>query len=246
MITFTADVVQSCGVFSRAILASQVLTIVPCAVFAALRAHAMTRTWIVTALVLCLSMISVGVNLVAFAYNVTGVNVPGIGCLAIDDVTPQLALIFVVTSRTGNIVADSALLLIAWSTLCWRDGSPLPKRLTLNGILFRDGHILLVMNVLHLAFSLNSIFGDTGGSYITVFTEPVTSMLVARFLLDLQEVSQRPMKLGSDHVLHFSSSEADGRLSFGRGHVDPSSVAGFVRASTTSEELGSRIDCICI
>ncbi|EIW58665.1 uncharacterized protein TRAVEDRAFT_47807 [Trametes versicolor FP-101664 SS1] len=52
-------------------------------------------------------------------------------------------------------------------------------------------NVLLLLNTLHLTFAMlsyNEAFVNV--SYVTIFTEPVTAVLVSRFLLDLQETNQ--------------------------------------------------------
>ncbi|KAI0712727.1 hypothetical protein C8T65DRAFT_646740 [Cerioporus squamosus] len=104
------------------------------------------------------------------------------------------------------------------------------KRLSLSDILFCDGTIyfvvLFMLNVLHLVFSLTAVscpvvasyrsahddthnflqqvLADSGGSYLSVFTSPVTAILVSRFLLELQEANQTVVRLDPDDPLHSS------------------------------------------
>ncbi|RPD53395.1 hypothetical protein L227DRAFT_658285 [Lentinus tigrinus ALCF2SS1-6] len=59
--------------------------------------------------------------------------------------------------------------------------------------------VLLILNTLHIVFSFTSI------SEITYFTEPLTAVLVSRFLMDIQEASQRT-------VVHVLGAEESSRL----------------------------------
>ncbi|RPD82079.1 hypothetical protein L226DRAFT_15636 [Lentinus tigrinus ALCF2SS1-7] len=69
-----------------------------------------------------------------------------------------------------------------------------------------------MMNVLHLSFSLPALFNDDGISNITDFTDPLTAILISRFLLDLQEANQRTVRLDADEAL--STVDSLGSLSF--------------------------------
>ncbi|KAI0794445.1 hypothetical protein C8Q74DRAFT_576772 [Fomes fomentarius] len=101
------------------------------------------------------------------------------------------------------------------------------KTKTLSSILQHDGTLyfvtLLVMNTLHLTFSLTSIFsaiaGGGGTSNIPLFTEPLTSMIVGRFLLHLQEWEAHNLRVNSDHPLHFSEGSTPSFVNRAMGSV---------------------------
>ncbi|KAH9944974.1 uncharacterized protein BXZ73DRAFT_38142 [Epithele typhae] len=58
--------------------------------------------------------------------------------------------------------------------------------------------ILLVLNVLHLAFTLTSVSANT--SEITYFTEPLTAVLVSHFLLDLQATTRSAVRIHGSNL----------------------------------------------
>ncbi|TFK78716.1 hypothetical protein K466DRAFT_61780 [Polyporus arcularius HHB13444] len=66
--------------------------------------------------------------------------------------------------------------------------------------------ILFLLNVLNLVFTLLSevVVNESGLTYLTVFTNPLMSVLVSRFLLQLQETSQTTLRVGADDPLHLS------------------------------------------
>ncbi|RDX45909.1 hypothetical protein OH76DRAFT_1485883 [Lentinus brumalis] len=81
--------------------------------------------------------------------------------------------------------------------------------------------VLTVLNILHLSFTLSAtIQSDGAPSYVTAFTDPLTSVLICHFILDLQEASQKDMKLYSTTSTpcsgHPSSPTSDGTLNFAR------------------------------
>ncbi|KAM5530634.1 hypothetical protein V8D89_015703 [Ganoderma adspersum] len=51
--------------------------------------------------------------------------------------------------------------------------------------------ILSILNILHLVLTELSVATDGDSSYISLFTSPLSSVLVSHFLLDLQEAHQR-------------------------------------------------------
>ncbi|KAI0707181.1 hypothetical protein C8Q76DRAFT_800534 [Earliella scabrosa] len=65
---------------------------------------------------------------------------------------------------------------------------------SISGILLRDGAIyfivLVILNVLHLSLSLASISVElNSASSVVVLIEPITTVIISRFLLDLQEAN---------------------------------------------------------
>ncbi|KAI1783674.1 hypothetical protein LXA43DRAFT_1067435 [Ganoderma leucocontextum] len=154
----------------------------------------------------CLRSLAVPVT----RYGVTGENIPFAGCVE-DDFTPP-------------DVAKRLLILITWSSL-FRKGA---FRLTFGTatfaeVLLRDGtiyfvfgillHVLLlpfplnlpnlrvlvVLNALHLAFSLASfaIPSLQNVSDLSLFTESITAILMQRFLFHLQSANWRALDLDS-------------------------------------------------
>ncbi|RPD69066.1 hypothetical protein L226DRAFT_617051 [Lentinus tigrinus ALCF2SS1-7] len=195
------------------------------------RAYALSRYKPLGILVFLLSLGPDVVNLVKYAYGLSGFSGP---VWAVEscaeggaDITPlpQLSCIdytrtsscepkFVIISRSCLLVADLILILITWVSL-WKRVvyvSGKLKRLAFTKVLLWDGTIyfivILTMNVLHLAFSLPSVSRSPSSrnfSQITVFTEPITAILVSRFLIDLQEANRKPTMASSDDPLHFST-----------------------------------------
>ncbi|RPD58983.1 hypothetical protein L226DRAFT_572406 [Lentinus tigrinus ALCF2SS1-7] len=85
--------------------------------------------------------------------------------------------------------------------------------------------VLFILNTLHLTFILLSVAINTSRStYITVFTGPLTAILMSRFLLQLQEASQVTVRVDSDDPLHMSLNGSEDTPSFVRslgGVIDP-------------------------
>ncbi|TFK91438.1 hypothetical protein K466DRAFT_582816 [Polyporus arcularius HHB13444] len=218
VMTLVALVVPfSCGSFQQAMYVGEILQLVPGAVFSALRAFVLSRSKLLGALVLALSLVPVGANLVAYSYQLSGANLPPFGCVRTDDTTAEVSLrhrIVTVISRVPLIVADMLLIYITWAKLnarsSLRDIQQLDKRRSLSDILFRDGTVLFILNVLHLVLAVTALaVEENGTSYVTVFTAPLTAILISRFLLDLQHADQAVMRLDPDDPLHSSRDPYD-------------------------------------
>ncbi|RPD54511.1 hypothetical protein L227DRAFT_657568 [Lentinus tigrinus ALCF2SS1-6] len=104
--------------------------------------------------------------------------------------------------------ADLLLVVVTWYTLGRgrRTTGIKADGMTLAHILLRDGTIyftvLFVLNCLHLTFAMLSFeFVFQTGSYITLFTNPLTAVIVSRFLLNLQAANQRAIAHDSDPYL---------------------------------------------
>ncbi|TFK91440.1 hypothetical protein K466DRAFT_660053 [Polyporus arcularius HHB13444] len=88
-------------------------------------------------------------------------------------------------------------------------------RLSLSDVLFNDGTIyfivLFALNILHLVLTLTAlaVSGGDGASYVTIFTTPLTAILISRFLLDLQETNQAVVRVDPDDPLHTSRDPYD-------------------------------------
>ncbi|RPD73251.1 hypothetical protein L226DRAFT_572333 [Lentinus tigrinus ALCF2SS1-7] len=138
---------------------------------------------------------------VRYGYDFAGENLPPFGCLRTD---------ILLISRIPLIIADILLIGITWTKLSSREalqGLRQSKRLSLSDVLFRDGTVyfvvLFVMNVLHLVLSATALAAtDDGGSYVTIFTGPITAILISRFLLQLQEANRIVVRVNPDDPLH--------------------------------------------
>ncbi|TBU42117.1 hypothetical protein BD309DRAFT_866959 [Dichomitus squalens] len=62
-----------------------------------------------------------------------------------------------------------------------------------SSILLRDGATLLILSILHVVFTVNSIDTNEVGvaSVLPLFEEPLTSILTWRFLINLQKAKNR-------------------------------------------------------
>ncbi|KAI0685066.1 hypothetical protein C8T65DRAFT_748277 [Cerioporus squamosus] len=193
-----------------------IISYFPWAVFSALRAFALTKNWPLATLIFLLSMVPLGVNFAHFAFNSTGENF-FTGCLTTDDVSSELAkqcmyvACMTIASRTCLITADILLIYVTWFNMYRRNGPRHPGvRNRFLHILLRDGTIyfvvLAILNILHLTLSLLSIeYAISNISFVTQFSEPLTTILISRFLLNLQAANRRVLHLSFDSTLAASS-----------------------------------------
>ncbi|TFK85672.1 hypothetical protein K466DRAFT_494308 [Polyporus arcularius HHB13444] len=207
---------SSCRLLVLVTTAMQILQSIPGAVFSALRAYVLCRSKVLGLLVLALSLAPAGANLVTYGYRLTGEKFPPFGCLGTDNTTPVLDLrnhTVVIISRVPLIVADCLLIYITWTKLSGRTALKdirQSRRLSFSDILLRDGTIyfivLFILNVLHLVFSVTSHNPHQPFS--------ITTILVSRFLLQLQEANQVVVRLDPDDPLHSSRDPYDDTPSF--------------------------------
>ncbi|KAI0697858.1 hypothetical protein C8T65DRAFT_18470 [Cerioporus squamosus] len=214
----------SCSVLEIALTAALILQFVPGAVFSALRAYVLSRSKLLGLLVLVLSLAPVGANLVPYGYQFSGKSVPPFGCLESADTSEAIDLRFgfILVSRVPLIIADMILIYVTWAKLRSRDALKdirQSKKMSLSDVLFRDGTqyfvVLFILNVLHFVFSLTALaVTENGTSYLTVFTAPLTAILISRFLLDLQEANQAVVRVDSDNSSHSPSNPWNDTPSF--------------------------------
>ncbi|KAI1795344.1 hypothetical protein LXA43DRAFT_1090993 [Ganoderma leucocontextum] len=183
-------IVEVCN-FAR--MSDQAISILPYfvwAFFSSIRAYALCRQhWVLSGTILAQSLVPTGINYSEYRWLVP-INDPILGCGG--DLTVPAAL-----------AKQTAGLDMTFSSLLLRDGT----------IYFL---ILLILNTLHLTFTLLSVVHTSSPvSYITLFTEPITAVLVSRFLLDLQEVN-RGIESGSQSATNSDSVSQTGTIAFAR------------------------------
>ncbi|RDX44273.1 hypothetical protein OH76DRAFT_1487225 [Lentinus brumalis] len=183
--------------------------------FSGLRAFALSRSWLLGTFVFLLSVVPFAVNLVPYHYGSQAAIVPPFGCIAIDSISPQMGRN---DYRIENMLDSLRYFMIAitWHSLGRgrRMATTTRNGLSLAHVLLRDGTIyfavLFVLNCVHLIFtmlSLELVFQN--GSYLTIFTNPLTAVIVSRFLLNLQAANQQALALDSDHDPQIASAAYD-------------------------------------
>ncbi|TBU22649.1 hypothetical protein BD311DRAFT_675584, partial [Dichomitus squalens] len=210
----------SCAISTGGVAAVEYLLPIVLAAFTAIRLYALKRSLTLCAVTTVLSLVPLGINFTRFGLGLTGENVLPFGCTEIDDVSIGLAQKFTIISRLCLIAADCLAIGATWFTL----GLHYPTRRggvlkgSISSVLLMDGTIyfliLAVLNSLHLALTLLSINVDAlqPVSVVTVFTTPLSAVLISRFLLHLQTASLRAV--GSIPSSQISSLHLDRSLVF--------------------------------
>ncbi|TBU31847.1 hypothetical protein BD311DRAFT_751740 [Dichomitus squalens] len=229
---FRALSYESCARFSPVSLVVAYVSLIPAALFSAARAYALSRRRILAFVIFSLLFVSFATNLTRVAYNVSGVVLPMLGCLVTDNFPVRLGHIFTIVNRSSTILADTFLIAMTWSYLPGR--SELNSRGVLNGrnlinIMLRDGTLyfilLLMLNILQLVSTELSVLTDEPGSIIAVLVSPISSVLMAHFLLDLQEAYQRKVVCSSsDGASDAFQSLSIRSLSFARDPFSPDAL----------------------
>ncbi|KAI0722681.1 hypothetical protein C8Q76DRAFT_719744 [Earliella scabrosa] len=171
----------------------------PWALFSALRVFVLTsRRWSLASIVFLLSLAPPVLNFVDLGF--TTVLNDDYECGLNYSLTTVTENAFTIVSRTGLILSDLLVLAVTWNATYRhsREMKALGQRASLSDILFRNGVkyfvMLMITNVLHLVFSLLSIASNAtqqnAGSSITILSEPLTAVLVSRFLIELQEANE--------------------------------------------------------
>ncbi|KAI0828861.1 hypothetical protein BC628DRAFT_1417259 [Trametes gibbosa] len=220
----------------------------PWGFFSALRVYALANRVYrmpLSILVLLLSLVPLVYKLGSQHY-VSGVFDPIVGCEGAATYSVEFGqhlhdvARLTLSTRICLIAADAITVAVTWyATYRATKLTPLSGTSTsFATILLRHGLIyfvvLLILNVLHLIFTMLSIVGDSQSpvSYLTIFTEPLTAVLIARFLLDLQATERSALDGRDADALDCDTGEGafrqSGTLVFGR-------VVGSLASSAMAE-----------
>ncbi|PIL24620.1 hypothetical protein GSI_12504 [Ganoderma sinense ZZ0214-1] len=192
----------------------------PWAVFSALRVYALGRIWSLAAIVFVLSMMP-NITKFAATFCImltTGLPDHSPDCKTVQGpITKQLANTLIqfeetrptftvqrppvtIVTRTSLIAAELIVLVVSWITTYRRGtfrGKSGEKHTVAHVVLLNGTTYFLAMlflNCLQLGFTLAAV-GPTrkvlNVSEVTTFSEPITSVLITRFLCDLQRANQR-------------------------------------------------------
>ncbi|EJF56554.1 hypothetical protein DICSQDRAFT_141176 [Dichomitus squalens LYAD-421 SS1] len=182
------------------------LQYLPCTAFSALRTYALCPKpykSFISAIVFSLALVPLVVNMLhdlrwtSYVYDPT---VPG--NVAVDTLAPNINMRFVMACRFSLVAADLLVLCVTWyqtfeTVKMSRRFAPGQDTQSLASTLLHDGTsyflILLILNVLHIAFTLSSIANDpfSPSSVVLLIEEPLTSVLTSRFLINLQLAKRR-------------------------------------------------------
>ncbi|TFK89490.1 hypothetical protein K466DRAFT_486714, partial [Polyporus arcularius HHB13444] len=159
---------------------------IPWGAFSALRVFALSgRSWPLAILVFVLAFMPFAINCYTYTF-LASINDPVIAVT--------------IASRTSLIASDLLVIittLVVTHSAVRLHGEGRIISHSFAGTLLRD--VLLILNALHLTFTMLPIVDASLApvSYMTLFTEPITAVLVSRFMLNLQAVNKRAMYGGS-------------------------------------------------
>ncbi|KAL1938198.1 hypothetical protein VTO73DRAFT_11842 [Trametes versicolor] len=143
------------------------------------------------------------INLHTISLGLVGTNIVPFGCGGGADLSQALAIMGVVVSRSCAIIADIIAITVTWrSTVNVRGVLVGDRQSSVASTLFVNGTIyflvFVTMNTLHLLLTLLSVVDALEPvSLVTVFTDPLTTVLTCRFLLALQSANQQALGQGS-------------------------------------------------
>ncbi|KAM5530762.1 hypothetical protein V8D89_015569 [Ganoderma adspersum] len=126
----------------------------------------------------------------------------GTSCIAFGSRLPtqEANKLFTILPRASLIASDVIVIFATWHAVYWSNGMAhislmsATGRRTLSSTLLRDGTfyfgLMLIMNIINLTLTMYPTQVDalTQVSYVVEFSEPFTTILVARFLLNLQDL----------------------------------------------------------
>ncbi|KAI0704472.1 hypothetical protein C8T65DRAFT_741036 [Cerioporus squamosus] len=226
--------------------------VLPVGIFSALRVFALSKgNWWISLLVFMLSVVSLGTNLSLFNMGLTGTIDTINGCAATAHITLKTAItevllwmtlidsqccaVTIVTNATF-LLANAIIIAVTWSTLGVKSLRSLLARDMQRGfatILLWNGTIYFIalsfLSVIHVIFTVTSIFYGGVGSALSLLGPPLTNILVWRFMIDLQDANQSQLKIGSDDPLYLAT-DGGGSLSFAR-------AIGSIGSIVTSDAL---------
>ncbi|KAH9893630.1 hypothetical protein C8Q73DRAFT_666292 [Cubamyces lactineus] len=198
LITFDQEVRCIWAPITRAQFSAEIIQYVAWAAFPALRVLALSgMNWKLAVPIFILACGPFVINLwTLIGVGTFGVNVPLVGCIGSTNQTDFEARLGVCVSRSCAILADVLVIAATWWYTA-RGGTfrttirvggfrqPLARVMVLHGMIYFLAH--LILNALHLILTLLSDFAPVQPiSLVTLFTDPLSAMLICRFLLALQ------------------------------------------------------------
>ncbi|KAI0794513.1 hypothetical protein C8Q74DRAFT_1249216 [Fomes fomentarius] len=185
MVSFPPEVsLDVCSAITIVTNVFALLQYIPWAAFSGLRAFALSKRNILFAIsIFLLSLAPIGAALTHLIYGrLSGTADPMLGCIIVDHLNPDLGHKLTVISRICLICADALLILVTCVAIpgSVRMAFRHPPK-SFSFILLRDGDILLILNVLHLVFTLVSINAPfQAASYVIQFIHPCVPVFLMR------------------------------------------------------------------
>ncbi|RPD58147.1 hypothetical protein L227DRAFT_565038 [Lentinus tigrinus ALCF2SS1-6] len=212
------------------------------AVFTAQRAYALSRgkVWL-GGIAFLLAIVACVVNLLVSSKWTPAEELPSpMYCVVGDNIPSEQLELGSLTGPTGTL-ADLLVGVVTWLTT-YEAYKTEPRKafgISLASVMLYDGSLyvitMMLLNIVHMALTAAS---GIGASYAGLFTDPITSILISHFILDLRRAQR--CRNGSQPV----------SLSFGGSHVgggSRGSLHGFAApfAGPTQPSFLSHSDNIC-
>ncbi|KAI0765606.1 hypothetical protein BD413DRAFT_637622 [Trametes elegans] len=176
--------------------------------FSSLRTLALSgMNWPLAVVTFCLGSVPFAINAWTMALGITGMNAPVLGCVGGDSLVSGVA-----AGRSCLIASDIMVLVVTlWSTV--RNGrlrTNIGAKPSLANVLIFNGGTLVTLNIIHLTLTLISIVDSLDPiSEVTILTDPITAILVCRFLLALQSADQEALDQGSSSTPSRADNEGE-------------------------------------
>ncbi|KAI9062446.1 hypothetical protein FKP32DRAFT_1593603 [Trametes sanguinea] len=170
------------------------------AAFSTLRGYALSgRKWWTAPLIFICYLPHFILNCVWYASMKPELNPPPFNCGYSSSLSEETWI-----NRTCLILGDLIVLAITWRSTfgITRAANAVRMRTSLTNALLKDGMCLLILNVINIVVN---VVAKTSG--VSALQDPITSILVSRFLLNLRDT--------------FENNEHDSRPSFVRSHRGP-------------------------
>ncbi|KAI1791584.1 hypothetical protein LXA43DRAFT_421874 [Ganoderma leucocontextum] len=226
---------QSCTRMAIVVRLFLYLSFIPPAAFTALRAYALTRCRWLSALVFLLSSVQFVTNMVGLlGYRVFGIHSAAWGCINGIAIPPS--------SLLGRIPRCEPCIDYSSRHHTRRDHLEAPSERTHGHERFCRHNAAQWYQVLHCVVGAEHLAARAHGrilvpdgvlSYVSYFTDPLSSVLVSHFLLDLQEAHQRTVAgMANNDLLDTSQSISsfpsfpDALGSTGATVIDPAADQG--------------------
>ncbi|RPD78572.1 hypothetical protein L226DRAFT_610463 [Lentinus tigrinus ALCF2SS1-7] len=247
---------KSCDAVTKAWDALEALEYLPSAVFSGMRAFALTRRWYWGALIFVLALSPVAVNLTDLIIYTFGAAWPVIGCyMATRPMKTWIHTLVLVLSRAPLITADILLIIITLRTLRYGSGAFLNavrvrKRRSLSDVMLWNGMLyfvaITILNILVLVLNVGGTETSGVAGWVGAFAPPLNTILISRFLLDLQEANSQDVGLAGDDTYLFTESIVSvGTLNFPRvfgsigSTIDPLRATAEVKKDPRKGEVDS-------
>ncbi|KAI0326346.1 hypothetical protein GY45DRAFT_1381732 [Cubamyces sp. BRFM 1775] len=160
------------------------------AAFSALRGYALSgRRYWVALLILLFFVPHMTLTCIYYTKLVPTLAPPPFNCLLASNIAESTWVHFTIASRTCLIVGDLIVLAVTWQSTfnIARAARMARMRVSLTYSLLTDGTLyfvcLLILNVVNIVVN---VVNNT--SAVSAFQDPITSILVSRFLLNLRDV----------------------------------------------------------